>query len=136
MKKTLKLIEKAYSLLEAAPFPDAGADAPADTPTGGDEGAAPPADADATASPPAPEPQKTQELTSQAEVNMMQLVVDLLQAVVTAKIDSGTQSMIVNFDKKSITPENAKQTFANFQKMFLSQKSDLETTKIDNQHGL
>ena len=132
MKKTLKLIEKAYSLLEAAPFPDAGAEPPA----GEDQGAAPPASADATAPPPATEPQETQELTSQAEVNMMQLVVDLLQAVVTAKIDSETQSMIVNFDKKSITPENAKETFGNFQKMFLSQKSDLDTSKIDNQYGL
>ena len=126
MKKTLKLIEQAYSLLEAAPFPEAG----------GDQGAAPPADADATAPPPAEEPQEVQKLTSQAEVNMIQKLVTLLQTAVTSEPDENTKSMIVNFDVDSINPENARDMLKKFESIFTSNKTDFETSKIDNQYGL
>ena len=132
MKKTLKLIEKAYSLLEAAPFPDAGAEPPA----GEDQGTAPPADADATAPPPAEEPQEVQKLTSQAEVNMIQKLVTLLQTAVTSEPDENTKSMIVNFDVDSINPENARDMLKKFESIFTSNKTDFETSKIDNQYGL
>jgi len=132
MKKTLKLIEKAYSLLEAAPFPDAGVGGN----VGGDQGTPPPASADATAPPPATEPQETQKLTSQAEVNMIQKLVTLLQTAVTSEPDENTKSMIVNFDVDSITPENARDMLKKFENIFTSNKTDFETAKIDNQYGL
>lgn len=126
MKKTLKLIEQAYSLLEAAPFPEAG----------GDQGIAPPADADATAPPLAEQPQEVQKLTSQAEVNMIQKLVTLLQTAVTSEPDENTKSMIVNFDVDSINPENARDMLKKFESIFTSNKTDFETSKIDNQYGL
>ncbi len=132
MKKTLKLIEKAYSLLEAAPFPEAGVEPPA----GGDQGAAPPADADATAPPPAEEPQEVQKLTSQAEVNMIQKLVTLLQTAVTSEPDENTKSMIVNFDVDSINPENARDMLKKFESIFTSNKTDFETSNIDNKYEL
>jgi hypothetical protein len=126
MKKTLKLIEKAYSLLEAAPFPEAGEDQNNVSPTG----------VDATAPPPTTEPQETQKLTSQAEVNMIQKLVTLLQTAVTSEPDENTKSMIVNFDVDSITPENARDMLKKFEDIFTSNKTDFETAKIDNQYGL
>jgi len=129
MNKTLKLIEQTYSFLEAAPFPEAGdqSDVTPDDATGG---------VDATASPPATEPQETQKLTSQAEVNMIQKLVTLLQTAVTSEPDENTKSMIVNFDVNSITSQNARDMLKKFENIFASNKTDFETAKIDNQYGL
>lgn len=129
MKKTLKLIEQAYSLLEAAPFPE----------TDGDVGAA--AEGEATdptiaAEPQVPEQQEVQKLTSQGEVNMIKKLVTLLQTAVTSEPDENTRSLIANFDVDSIDTNNARDMLKKFESMFVSNKSDYETAEIDNKYGL
>jgi len=127
MKKTLKIFEQAYSLLEAAPFPEAGAAAPTD-----------PTQADPTmaAEPQAPEQQEVQKLTSQGEVNMIKKLITLLQTVVTSEPDESTRSMIVNFDVDSIDENNARDMLKKFETTLVSNKSDYETAEIDNKYGL
>lgn len=125
MKKTLKLIEQAYSLLEAAPFPEAGGDA---------GGGAP--DPTMAAEPQAPEQPEVQKLTSQGEVNMIKKLITLLQTVVTSEPDETTRSMIVNFDVDSIDTTNARDMLKKFETSLVSNKSDYETTSIDNKYGL
>lgn len=129
MKKTLKLIEQAYSLLEAAPFPE----------TGGDVGAAAEgeaADPTMAAEPQVPEQQEVQKLTSQGEVNMIKKLVTLLQTAVTSEPDENTRSLIANFDVDSIDTNNARDMLKKFESMFVSNKSDYETAEIDNKYGL
>jgi len=128
MKKTLKLIEQAYSLLEAAPFPEAGGDASPPSPEGNDPTMA--------AEPQAPEQQEVLKLTSQGEVNMIKKLVTLLQTVVTSEPDESTRSMIANFDVDSIDASNARDMLKKFESMFVSNKSDYETAEIDNKYGL
>ena len=79
MNKTLNLIKKQYTLLEAAPFPEAEAAASAE-----------PAQADPTVAAD-PQPQgapETQKLTSQAEVNMIKKLVQLIQTVADQRDDT------------------------------------------------
>ena len=130
MKKTLKLIEQAYSLLEATPFPEAGGDAGA-APA---EGSAP--DPTMVDEPQAPEQPEVQKLTSQGEVNMIKKLITLLQTVVTSEPDETTRSMIVNFDVDSIDTTNARDMLKKFETSLVSNKSDYETTSIDNKYGL
>lgn len=131
MKKTLKLIEQAYSLLEAAPFPEAGGDTSGVVPA---EGGAP--DPTQAASPEVEAEPEVQKLTSQGEVNLIQKLVTLMQTAVTSDPDESTKSMIVNFDVDSINTSNAKDMLRKFESLFVSNKSDYETAEIDNKYGL
>lgn len=128
MKKTLKLIEQAYSLLEAVAPPSPEGDVPPPSPEGNDPTMA--------AEPQAPEQQEVQKLTSQGEVNMIKKLVTLLQTVVTSEPDESTRSMIANFDVDSIDASNARDMLKKFESMFVSNKSDYETAEIDNKYGL
>lgn len=127
MKKTLKLIEKAYSLLEAVAPPDPSGDMPP-APEGSDPTMA--------AEPQAPEAPEVQKLTSQGEVNMIKKLITLLQTVVTSEPDESTRSMIVNFDVDSIDENNARDMLKKFETTLVSNKSDYETAAIDNKYGL
>ena len=127
MKKTLKLIEQAYSLLEAVSPPPPEGDIPPSS-----EGN----DPTMAAEPQAPEQQEVQKLTSQGEVNMIKKLVTLLQTVVTSEPDESTRSMIANFDVDSIDASNARDMLKKFESMFVSNKSDYETAEIDNKYGL
>jgi hypothetical protein len=125
MNKTLNLIKKQYTLLEAAPFPDAEA-APVD-PTQPDPTVA----AD-------PQPQdtpETQKLTSQGEVNMIKKLVQLIQTVVAVPPDQSTSTEISNFDVDSINTNNARDMLKTFEGMLQTNTLDKETTNIDNKYG-
>lgn len=127
MKKTLKIFEQAYSLLEAAMPPEPSGELPLDT-TGGDPTMA--------TKPQAPEQQEVLKLTSQGEVNMIKKLITLLQTVVTSEPDESTRSMIVNFDVDSINEGNARDMLKKFETTLVSNKSDYETAEIDNKYGL
>lgn len=124
MKKTLRLIEQAYTLLEQdVPAPDPEAAAQPD-PTM-------PAEAPAAGSTP-----EVQPLTSQAEVTLIKKLVTLLQSVVSTTPDDDTRAKISNFNTDSITPENAREMLSKFENMLITNKSDYETSQIDNRYGL
>ena len=128
MKKTLQLIEQAYSLIEAAPFPEAGGTAPT-------EGGAPDPTMPAEA-PPAEGVPEVQPLTSQGEVALIKKLITLLKSVVTTTPDDNTRTEISNFNVDSVTPENAREMLSNFENILITNKSDFETSQVDNQYGL
>jgi hypothetical protein len=126
MNKTLNLIKKQYTLLEAAPFPEAEAAAPID-----------PTQADPTVAA-NPQPQgapETQKLTSQAEVNMIKKLVQLIQTVTAVPPDQSTSTEISNFDVDSINTSNARDMLKTFEGMLQTNTLDKETTNIDNKYG-
>jgi len=127
MKKTLKIFEQAYSLLEAAMPPEPAGELPPDA-AGGDPTMA--------TEPQAPEQQEVLKLTSQGEVNMIKKLITLLQTVVTSEPDESTRSMIVNFDVDSIDESNARDMLKKFETSLVSNKSDYETAEIDNKYGI
>ena len=127
MKKTLKIFEQAYSLLEAAMPPEIAGELPPD-----DVGV----DPTIAAEPQAPEQPEVQKLTSQGEVNMIKKLITLLQTVVTSEPDESTRSMIVNFDVDSIDEGNARDMLKKFETTLVSNKSDYETAEIDNKYGI
>jgi hypothetical protein len=117
MKKTLQLIERAYTLLEQ--------DAPAQPdPTM-------PAEA-----PPVEGTPEVQPLTSQGEVALIKKLITLLKSVVTTTPDDSTRTEISNFNVDSVTPENAREMLSNFENILITNKSDFETSQVDNQYGL
>lgn len=128
MKKTLKIFEKAYSLLEAAPFPGADSVPPV-------EGGAPDPTMPAEAPPVEGEPD-VQPLTSQGEVALIKKLITLLKSVVSTTPDDSTRTEISNFNVDIITPENAREMLSKFENMLITNKSDFETSQIDNQYGL
>lgn len=122
MKKTLQLIERAYTLLEQdAPTLDAAAQPDPTVPV-----EAPPAEG-------APE---VQPLTSQGEVALIKKLITLLKSVVTTTPDDSTRTEISNFNVDSVTPENARKMLSNFENILITNKSDFETSQVDNQYGL
>ena len=129
MNKTLNLIKKQYNLLEAAPFPETDIA----TPTA----AAAPVQADPTVAA-NPQPQgapETQKLTSQAEVNMIKKLVQLIQTVVAVPPDQSVSTEISNFDVDSINTSNARDMLKTFEGMLQTNTLDKETTNIDNKYG-
>ena len=122
MKKTLQLIERAYTLLEQdAPALDAAAQPDPTLP------------ADA---PPAEGVPEVQPLTSQGEVALIKKLITLLKSVVSTTPSDDTRTEIANFNIDSVTPENAREMLSNFENMLITNKNDFETSQIDNQYGV
>jgi len=123
MKKTLKIFEQAYSLLEQdmpPPPPEQGA-----------------ADPTMPAEPPPVEGEpEVQEFTSQAEVAYIVKLIKAVQSVVTSPPDEKTSSEIANIDVKKIKPDNARKILAQFENLLIDTTGDFETAAIDNKYGL
>lgn len=123
MKKTLQIIEQTYKLLEQdAPPADAAASQPDPTM---------PAEA-----PPAEGQPEVEPLTSEGEVSLIKKLVTLIKSVVATTPDDSTRTEISNFNVDSVTPENARDMLAKFENMLITNKSDFETSQVDNQYGL
>lgn len=123
MKKTLQIIEQTYKLLEQdAPPADAAAAQPDPTM---------PAEA-----PPAEGQPEVEPLTSEGEVSLIKKLVTLIKSVVATTPDDSTRTEISNFNVDSVTPENARDMLAKFENMLITNKSDFETSQVDNQYGL
>lgn len=123
MKKTLQIIEQTYKLLEQD-APPANAASPQPDPTM-------PAEA-----PPAEGQPEVEPLTSEGEVSLIKKLVTLIKSVVATTPDDSTRTEISNFNVDSITPQNARDMLAKFENMLITNKSDFETSQVDNQYGL
>jgi hypothetical protein len=123
MKKTLQIIEQTYQLLEQDALS-------ADT-------AAPQPDPTMPAEAPSAEGQpEVAPLTSEGEVSLIKKLVTLIKSVVATTPDDNTRTKIANFNVDSVTPKNARDMLAKFENMLITNKSDFETSQIDNQYGL
>lgn len=129
MKKTLKLIEKAYSFLEAAPFPEAGDEAGTEAPAAAD-----PTTPDQP--PPAEGEPEVQQLTSQAEVAYIKKLINIVQSVITSPPDERTRSDIANFNIDTVKPDNAREMLSKFENLLTDTTGDFETAAIDNKFEL
>lgn len=123
MKKTLQIIEQTYKLLEQD-APPADAASPQPDPTMPVE--APPAEGEPEVEP----------LTSEGEVSLIKKLVTLIKSVVATTPDDSTRTEISNFNVDSITPQNARDMLAKFENLLITNKSDFETSQVDNQYGL
>jgi hypothetical protein len=127
MRKTLKLIEKYYTLLEQdVPPLEMGNAAATPPPEMGQD-------------PTMPEPgakSEVKRLTSQQEVNLIRGAINLVQSVLRSKPDENTESMILNFDADNIDDQNAQDEFKKFQQILGSNVRDTEVSNIDNKYEL
>ena len=123
MKKTLQIIEQTYKLLEQD-APPADAASPQPDPTMPVE--APPAEGEPEVEP----------LTSEGEVSLIKKLVTLIKSVVATTPDDSTRTEISNFNVDGITPQNARDMLAKFENLLITNKSDFETSQVDNQYGL
>lgn len=131
MKKTLKIFERAYSFLEAAPFPEA--DAAQDPASQGQQAADPTMPAEP---PPVEGEPEVQELTSQAEVAYIKKLINIVQSVITSPPDEKTRSDIANFNIDTVKPDNAREMLSKFENLLTDTTGDFETAAIDNKFEL
>lgn len=123
MKKTLKIIEQTYKLLEQDMPPETAAAAEAD-PTMPAE------------PPPAEGEPEVQELTSQAEVAYIKKLINIVQSVITSPPDEKTRSDIANFNIDTVKPDNAREMLSKFENLLTDTTGDFETAAIDNKFEL
>jgi hypothetical protein len=127
MKKTLKIFQQAYSLLEAAPPPEPAGEPP---PEQGNDPTMP------AEPPPAEGAPEVQDLTSQAEVAYIVKLIKTVQSVIAYPPDEQTSSDIANINLKKIKPDNARKMLSQFENMLIDTISNSEVAEIDNNYEL